>query len=84
MHWDLLALRASDFENSNVVVLKHDPVTNGIDFGGVWGLIHDAPSLVSPWSNLRTPWISPRQRCTSHITDERLMWVCPRLLGAIL
>ncbi len=43
VHWDLLAWRASNFENPNVLILEHDLVTKGIDFGGVWGLIHDAP-----------------------------------------
>ncbi len=42
VHWDLLALRTSNFENPNMLILEHDLVTNGIDFGGVWGLIHDA------------------------------------------
>jgi hypothetical protein len=44
VHWDLLALRATNFENPNVLILEHDLVTNWIDFGGVWGLVHDAPS----------------------------------------
>ena len=39
MHWDLLAGRASNFENPNVLILEHDLVTNGIDFGGVWGAL---------------------------------------------
>jgi hypothetical protein len=33
MPWDLLAWRASDFEHSDVVILEHDLVTIGIDFG---------------------------------------------------